>query len=766
MKRRNLLTLSGALVTGMAGCMDQLGSDDDVNPTDNETATPGEQTPTPGESDSSTTAAWPTYQADPANTGTSADGVGPSGTPVVSSRSDTWGDQTSPIVGDGAIYFGTGLYHERVEAFDTETGEQLWRVDVDDEIQDSVAVADGIVYAVADTLFALDGETGEELWTAAEYDSPEGVTVADGIVYTASRDSETVYAFDAATGVKQWTRDITGIVTPAVSEGRLYLSTYNSIYCLDATTGETVWDVERDETVRAPATVGDDHVFVTTRAWIGAFDTDTGEEVWTLDGNFRGVSPALADGTLYLGGWRDETDDEDGPRILALDAGTGDVEWEFGAEGVNRASPVVIDGTVYVPSWKNRLFALDAATGDRKWVQEFEWAVGTPAVVEGKVYAPVGGRLVSLAGAGATPDHDGHPELDTPDAPASPSYPGSDFYFGSGGYEVTKSVDVTVDDDAPFDVSMTADGSSIDENQPVRFEFEFVNESEETLNLPSGAPPPLGVITLGGTGGTDRSITAWTDTYAESGHVHTTEHRGVGMINSIMLNTPVSPGERIEETYTLSMKTHGIQPGTYTFTRSQRVNKRDSDDSDDDEAWKFEVSIDVELTQPAPEVGETVYDIAVPDVVTPPEEFIGDLSVAVLEPVTERYPGLIEISLSNRTAERGAISSPGEWPISTYLGRAPDGSRVVLVSEEMFAPGYVRTDGNGNWEPEFLPHMERAVGQNYRAIDAEETVSKRYLVLAHPDNEDGLVAGNYTFKQGYADESVEFTWGFLLSLFD
>jgi outer membrane protein assembly factor BamB len=769
MKRRELLGISGALVTGMAGCLGQItGDDDDGNGTtspDGDTGTPDQGTPTPSEPGQFGTAAWPTYQADPANTGTRPDAVGPAGTPVVSSRSDTWGTRTGPVVGDGVVYCGTGLYHERVEAFDTATGEQLWSVDFDDEIKDSLAVADGLVYVAADTLFALDARTGEERWTGANFRSPEGVTVADGVVYTASRDRETVYAFDAVTGEERWTRDITGIVTPAVSDGRLYLSTYNSIVCLDAETGETTWEVERDETVRAPATVGDDLVFVTTKRWVGAFDAETGEEVWTYDGNFERVSPALADGMLYLAGWRDD-DDERRPRAFALDSETGTVEWQFEDEGVNRASPVVVDGLVYVPSVHNRLYALDVATGEKQWVKEFEWSVGTPAVADGRVFANVGGRLVSLDGEGATPDHDGHPDLEPPSIPPVPEYSVSDFYFGSAGYDVTASVDVTVDDEAPFDVSMAADGSFIDEDQAVSFEFEFENESDETLRLPSGAPPPLGVITLSGTDGTDGSITAWTDAYEDNGHVHTTEHRGVGLVNSIMINTPVSPGERLEETYTLSTETHAIQPGTYTRSGTYHVRPDFENDSDDEAAWEFEVRIDVELVQPAPENGDTIFDVAVPDQITPPKEFIGDFSVSVLEPVTDTYPGLIEISLSNETDERGAISSPGEWPISTYVGRAPDGSQLVLISEEMFAPGYVRSDGTGNWEPDFLPHMSRRVGQNYRAIDAAQTVTKRYLVLADPDNEDGLSAGNYTFKQGYADENVEFTWGFLLSLFD
>jgi len=769
MKRRQLLALSGTLAAGLAGCLDQFGDDstgmddtgDDPTPTDTPDPTPE---PTPDTVlDPTYQAVWPTFQADPANTGT-LDGSGPNGGPVVTWRSDTWGHRTSPVVGEETVYFGTGLYHPRIAAFDADTGELLWSQEVDDDVTESLALGGGVLYGAAESLFAFDAETGDRLWTALDNDEPEGVTVADDVAYTASRDRDLVVALDAATGDERWRRSITGIriTTPAVSGNSVYVASDSSVVRLDAGTGDTVWEIEPDEAVRTAPTVGEDLVFVTTRRGVQALDVETGDEVWTVEGRFRPVNPALAGRFLFLAGTVEDGDDRV-TRALALDAATGEVWWSFEDEWLTAASPVVVDGVVYLPSRRNHLYALDAATGEKLWTRQFEWPVGTPAVADGRVFTSVGGRLTAVDGDGATPDHDAHPDLAPPDDPAPSEYAGSEMYFGSAGYDVTTTAEVDVEEDAPFEVTLDAEGSVIDEGEAVEFTFELANESDETLRIASGAPTPLGVVTLFGVDGTDGSITAWTDAYEESGHVHTTPHRGV-RVNLLLLSEPVEPGERIGETYTLSTGTHAIQPGTYEFTGSYQVSP---DGPGGDDGWAFDVRIAAELTQPEPEDGETVFDLAVPDEVSPPAAFVGDFSVEVLEPVTDLHPGLVEVSLTNDTDERAGIISPRDWPFGSYVGRAADGSRLVLTTADKFAPAYVEDgagDGTG-WTPAFLPHIESRSGRSFRAIDAGERVSKRYLVLAHPDD-GGLSPGTYTFKQGYADRDVEFPWGFLLSLIE
>jgi len=108
-------------------------------------------------------------------------------------------------------------------------------------------------------------------------------------------------------------------------------------------------------------------------------------------------SPALgADGTVYVGSLDQN--------VYALDGSTGAREWTFATGGWVTSSPAIgSDGTVYVGSHDHNVYALDGATGARKWAfatgDAVYWA--SPALgADGTVY--VGSedhRLYALEGA-------------------------------------------------------------------------------------------------------------------------------------------------------------------------------------------------------------------------------------------------------------------------------------------------------------------------------------------------------------------------------
>jgi outer membrane protein assembly factor BamB len=108
----------------------------------------------------------------------------------------------------------------------------------------------------------------------------------------------------------------------------------------------------------------------------------------------RGVvsSPAIGfDGTVYVGS-------QDG-NVYALNGATGAKKWEFLTGGWVDSSPAIgSDGTVYVGSDNNKVYALNGATGAKKWefltgdVVRSSPAIGSDGTVyvgsgDGKVYA-------------------------------------------------------------------------------------------------------------------------------------------------------------------------------------------------------------------------------------------------------------------------------------------------------------------------------------------------------------------------------------------
>jgi protocatechuate 3,4-dioxygenase beta subunit len=105
------------------------------------------------------------------------------------------------------------------------------------------------------------------------------------------------------------------------------------------------------------------------------WNTTVGSNVWS--------SPTVADGTVYVGS-EDDT-------LYALDASDGSKQWSFTTGNNVRSSPTVADGTVYIGSNDGSLYALDAADGSQQW----SFTAGddirsSPTVADGTVY--VGSR--------------------------------------------------------------------------------------------------------------------------------------------------------------------------------------------------------------------------------------------------------------------------------------------------------------------------------------------------------------------------------------
>ena len=90
-------------------------------------------------------------------------------------------------------------------------------------------------------------------------------------------------------------------------------------------------------------------------------------------------SPAVANGTVYFGS-------RDG-KLYALNAATGEKLWEYQTEGWVESSPAVVNGIVYFGSNDGRLYALNATSGEKLWDFRTRYAHrSSPAVANGTVY--------------------------------------------------------------------------------------------------------------------------------------------------------------------------------------------------------------------------------------------------------------------------------------------------------------------------------------------------------------------------------------------
>jgi outer membrane protein assembly factor BamB/HEAT repeat protein len=175
----------------------------------------------------------------------------------------------------------------------------------------------------------------------------------------------------------------------------------NSVYALEAATGATVWEYERDEPASsglgdlfgdggAPDTNRSSPAVVGTDLYIGHCRSDgaefynlhakTGECHWTYTADADVYSsPAVVDELVYIGTTKGD--------VVALNAATGSVQWTATIATELTASPTVVGGVVYIGSTEGSVHALDATDGTERWTYPTaDCITATPAVSNATVY--------------------------------------------------------------------------------------------------------------------------------------------------------------------------------------------------------------------------------------------------------------------------------------------------------------------------------------------------------------------------------------------
>ena len=99
-------------------------------------------------------------------------------------------------------------------------------------------------------------------------------------------------------------------------------------------------------------------------------------------------SPAVVNGVVYVGSYDN--------KVYALNASTGALLWSYATGNSVDSSPAVANGVVYVGSWDFYIFALNAKTGALLW--NFPGDItDSPAVANGMLYyGTYGGGIVAF----------------------------------------------------------------------------------------------------------------------------------------------------------------------------------------------------------------------------------------------------------------------------------------------------------------------------------------------------------------------------------
>lgn len=217
-------------------------------------------------------------------------------------------------IADGRVYAGTA--DGRVLALAADGGTRAWEYRATGRVDNSPAVADGLVYAVGEdftsgvaTVYALDGGTGRERWRF----SPSGpgigvssVSVAADTAFVGLGDFA-VHALDAVTGAERWTSraraPFSARLVPAAGDEVILGDRAGHLYGLEPGSGERDWIFRfpGDLVDASPVLAGGAAVVGDGVGQASAIDLRSGLLVWKRVVGPGPVSAIASDGErLYL----------------------------------------------------------------------------------------------------------------------------------------------------------------------------------------------------------------------------------------------------------------------------------------------------------------------------------------------------------------------------------------------------------------------------------------------------------------------------------
>lgn len=201
-------------------------------------------------------------------------------------------------------------------ALDTQTGTTVWDTARNSKISWSspILVNTGsrteVILTTNPNVNGYDPQTGKELWNIACLSGEVGPSAgyADGMVFAANEYAKLVGIKIGATPEIVWEADeyLPEVSSPLAVNGLLYIATtYGVFACLDAKTGEKIWDQEYGDAFYSSPVYADGKVYITDMSGKTHIVKATKEYqlIGTPELGEKSVcSPVFQDGRVYLRG--------------------------------------------------------------------------------------------------------------------------------------------------------------------------------------------------------------------------------------------------------------------------------------------------------------------------------------------------------------------------------------------------------------------------------------------------------------------------------
>jgi outer membrane protein assembly factor BamB len=246
-----------------------------------------------------------------------------------------------------------------------------------------------------DSVVCLDG-SGKTLWRkeypgrATGWGSSSTACVVGGRCYVAG--DKTLYCLDAATGEGIWQQGLCYgecSSSPAVIDGVAILLG-GALYGFDAVDGRLLWQHKQLEGNHGSAVMwqkdGKSYGICNTLKGLVCVEPRSGRILWTAPGGGSGTAALAGDVAVVLG---ERTD----PGLVAYRMTPEKAEKLWSREVADRGTtPVIYNGHVYVVG-ANRVACWALADGVLKWEQKLSSEISSPIIVDGKLLVLVNGTL-------------------------------------------------------------------------------------------------------------------------------------------------------------------------------------------------------------------------------------------------------------------------------------------------------------------------------------------------------------------------------------
>ena len=409
-----------------------------------------------------------------------------------------YGGRSTPIILGDHLYLQNGAgegasLQERIMCLDVETGELLWEHRINIYLSDvpphrvgwASPVGDPttgniFVYTVGGSVYAFSAD-GSVLWERSLAEDFGLITthggrtaspiIDDNLLIVSglssgwgeqARGGQRFFAFDKATGETQWVSSPGGrpydttYAPPVIAEvdGMRLLITGGgdgAMHAIQPQTGESVWRFEYSKRgINTGAILkgniaivsqGEENLRTSQMGLVAAIDATTRGTIdvdsakWSVGGFLGGYSSPVLDGDRFY-----QLDNS--ANLKAFNVASGAEEWSLNLGTIQRASPVLADGKLYVGTVNGTFYILElqadgALILDREELtagDDFEEIYASVAIADGRVYLASAQALYAIGSArkeSASPRSTA--SSGTPGAPASVQVAPTDVTLEPGG---------------------------------------------------------------------------------------------------------------------------------------------------------------------------------------------------------------------------------------------------------------------------------------------------------------------------------------------